>query len=345
MRQYLRSGLARAELGRTYAAVFAAIGLVLVAAGGTPAARAANAPCDPGVPAITSGYGADGPYAMDQASIPNPVFRRQPVTVFFPRGAAGKRPVVFFSHGFGPGVWQAYQDLIRHVVSRGYTVVFSSYPVVGASIDGRYDDLWGGFQAAASKFADRLDLTRVAFVGHSFGGGATPAMARHGIVEQGWGTHGALLLALAPWYSYQTTDAQLRSLPASLVQAQEVYEQDDKNDWRMAIDQYDHAPANARYFFVVRSATLHGCTLTADHSTPGRNVSVVQKQYGVFRAFDALADYALGGNAAAGDSLAAMAHGSPGAAYDPLRLVTAPAPNPNGKYEFPWNSRQNPRMK
>jgi hypothetical protein len=91
-----------------------------------------------------------------------------------------------------------------------------------------------------------MDLTRVAFVGHSFDGGATPAMARHGIVEQGWGSRGALVLELAPWYAYQATDAQLAALPASVVQAQEVYEQDDKNDWRLAIDLYEHAHAGDR---------------------------------------------------------------------------------------------------
>ncbi len=304
---------------------------------------ATGASCDASIPAITAGYGANGSYAKEVQSMANPVFPRQPVDVFLPRGAAGKRPVVFFSHGFGPGVWRAYEDLITHMVSRGYIVVYSSYPVRGASIDQRYDDLWGGFRAAAARYAGRMDLTRVAFVGHSFGGGATPAMARHGIVEQGWGSRGALVLELAPWYAYQATDAQLAALPASVVQAQEVYEQDDKNDWRMAIDLYEHAHAGDRYFFVVQSATVHGCALTSDHSTPGRNASLRQKQYGVFGPFDALADYSLGGSAAARDSLMAMARGKPGAAYDPLRLEAHPAPNPSGKYEFPWSSRQNPR--
>jgi hypothetical protein len=162
-------------------------------------------------------------------------------------------------------------------------------------------------------------------------------------VQHGWGSRGALVLELAPWYSYEATDAQLHALPPSVVHAQEVYDRDDKNDWRMAIDLFDHESATEKYFLVVHSASVNGCTLTADHSTPGRNTSLRQKQYGVFRPFDALADYAFTGSAAARDSVIAMTRPAGGAGYSPLSIEPNPLPMPGGKYEFPWTSRENPR--
>ncbi|HET7394959.1 MAG TPA: hypothetical protein VFK12_00825 [Gammaproteobacteria bacterium] len=300
--------------------------------------------CDQQIPAIVSGYGVDGPYTPDIQTIPNPGFSRKPVQVFFPTGANGKRPVIFFSHGFGPGKWSTYADLIKHMVSRGYIVVFSSYPEAFTSNEGRYSSLWQGFQAAADQFSDRMDLTRVGFVGHSFGGGATPAMAYQGIVQRGWGKQGAFLMELAPWYAYQISNAQLQAFPADVLQLIEVYDRDDTNDHRMAIDIYDNSPMRNRYYFMVRSMTADGCAITADHATPGRNVSLRQKQYAVFRPLDALADAAFSGSASALSALSDMASSTAG--YQPLTLETRPtAVEPENHYKNPWSSDKNPRAR
>ena len=298
--------------------------------------------CDPQVPAIASGYGADGPYKADMQSVGNPGFERKPVLVFLPQGASGKRPVIFFSHGYGPGDWDTYGALIDHMVSLGYVVVFSSYPMVMFTEEGRYDSLWKGFQAAADRYADHMDLSRVGFVGHSFGGGATPAMAYKGIVQQGWGKQGAFLMELAPWYSFQISDVQLQQFPAGVLQATQVYDKDSVNDHRMAIDIYSHTHVTAQYFFMVHSAEVNGCAFTADHATPGTNASLRQKQYAVFRPFDALADAAFNVSAAARAALAAM--GAPAMGYQPLTLETAPTPDqPESYYKYPWSDDKNPR--
>jgi len=300
--------------------------------------------CDALVPALASGYGADGPYAMDQQSVDNPAYGRKPVEVFLPRGAAGKQPVVFFSHGFGPGEWQTYADLIRHMVSRGYIVVFSSYPELRASNEERYAALWAGFEAAAAVDGARMDLSRVGFAGHSFGGGATPAMAYKGLVQQGWGRQGAFLLELAPWYSYGISTAQLQALPADAVQLTETYDQDSVNDHRMGIDLYDSAQLPSRYYLMVRSLTVDGCTLTSEHDTPGRSPSLRLKQYAVFRPFDALADYAFTGSAAAHSALVAMGSAADTGAYQPLQAEAAPQPvEPEGHYKWAWSDPKNPR--
>ena len=303
--------------------------------------EATSTACDPLIPAIASGYGADGPYKLDIESLDNPAFRK-PVQVFFPAGATGKRPVIFFSHGYGPGDWDSYKDLITHMVSVGDVVVFSGYPMIRATDDERYEDLWQGFKAAADKYAERMDLSRVAFVGHSFGGGATPAMAYKGLVQQGWGRQGAFLMELAPWYAFQITDVEMQQYPAGTLQMVEVYDKDDTNDHRMGIDLYKSSKLAGDYFVMVHSGKVGGCDLTADHSTPGQNPSLRQKQYAVFRPFDMLAGAVFDGSTAARQALSAL--GSTGGAYQPLSLVTSPVPDqPESYYRNPWSDPKNPR--
>ena len=292
------------------------------------------------IPKITAGYGADGPFKMQMQTVDNPAFARKPVDVFLPQGADGKRPVVFFSHGYGPGNWEINAGLVRHVVSRGYILVFSSYPMIGVDMDTRYDDLWAGFQAAVDKYGDRMDLTHVAFVGHSFGGGATPSMAYHGIVEKGWGSNGAFLFELAPWYAYQASDAKLAQLPRSVIHGVEVYDKDTKNDHRMAIDLYANVRVDEKYYFLVHSED----GITADHATPGRNPSERQREYAVYRPFDAIAADAFDHSADARAALSTMGTSPSSSPYQPLDLVSRPSPvQPESYYDNPWSSHKNLR--
>ena len=302
----------------------------------------ASAACDPQIPALTQGYGADGPYRADQESVDNPGFHRKAVLVFLPKQAAGKRPVIFFSHGYGPGDWGTYKDLITHMVSLGDVVVFGSYPALLASDQDRYDALWQGFQAAAAKYLDRMDLTRVGFLGHSFGGGATPAMAYRGLVQQGWGKQGAFLMELAPWYAFDVSDAQLRQYPAHALHVVEVYDQDTVNDHRMAIDLLTHIPLATDDYLMVHSVAMRDCALTADHATPGRNPSLRQKQYAVFRPLDMLMDAAFSGSAAAKSVLETLGTSQYG--YQPVSRIAAPGPDhPESDYRYPWSDATNPR--
>ncbi|MBX3483472.1 hypothetical protein [Phenylobacterium sp.] len=291
---------------------------------------------------IAAGYGADGAYGVETEQLANPGDAGDEMTIYFPKGATAPSPVVFFAHGFGLGLASTYADVIRHMVSTGHIVVFSTYPMRGVTVDQRYDSLWQGFAAAAARFGGRMDLSRVAFVGHSFGGGAVPAMAYEGLVEKGWGKNGAFLMALAPWYSYQITDAKVAALPAQAVQFIEVYDDDDVNDHRMAIDLYKASRATDRFYALVASDAA--CGFEADHATPGRNPSALQKQYAVSRPFDALADWVFNGNPAARTALDRM--GDPGPGYRPLRRVVAPEPgHPEDAYRYRWTNPQNPRSR
>ncbi|MFA4915455.1 MAG: hypothetical protein WC560_02135 [Syntrophales bacterium] len=303
--------------------------------------------CDGLIPEIKEGYGADGPYNMDIRTISNPLWNGEQISVFFPKGAIGQLPVILFSHAFGASDWKrAYIPFMRHMVSRGWIVVFSPYQTVGASFDERYATLWKGFDLAVQNFGNQMDLTRVGFVGHSFGGGATPAMAYKGLVKKGWGKKGAFIYILAPWYSFQISSEELRQLPSNVVMIMQVYDKDVTNDHRMALDIYRNVqlPNNQKHFQVVRSDNINGCEIVADHATPSRNPSLRLKQYSVFKTFDAVADYVFNGKTEGNQAISRTNLPSEKGSYQPLLIESNPKPQASQKsYQFPWDNNKNPR--
>ncbi|HDK17602.1 MAG TPA: alpha/beta hydrolase [Nitrospirae bacterium] len=306
-----------------------------------------NSACDDLIPKITKGYGSNGPYDMDIKTISNPLWKRKKISVFFPKGVSDQRPVIFFSHGFGGTDWKyAYAPFIRHMVSRGYIVIFSPYQTLRATSDERYATLWNGFELAVQQFGSQMDLTRVGFVGHSFGGGATPAMAIKGLVDKGWGKKSAFMYMLAPWYSLQITSDKLRQLPGHVVLIVQVYDKDDMNDHRMAIDIFRNIqlPDKQKHFMVVRSENINGCEIVADHATPSRNPSLSLKQYGLFKPFDAVADYVFNGNSEGNKVISDISSTSEKGVYQPVYIEDNPEPLiPQKNYRFPWNDKKNVR--
>lgn len=315
------------------------------------------------VPAPTDAYGRAGAYAVTTETLPSPRWEGQVVTVFFPQGAEGKRPVWFFSHGFGGSDVAHYRELLTHLASHGAVVVFSPYP---ASEGGRpadaYATLHDGFVAAAERFADRMDLSRVGFGGHSYGGGATPSIALRGVRERGWGSAGLALFILAPWYSYQLTDADLASFPAYTQAVVQVYEDDAINDHRMAIDLFTRLalPAASKDYLMVRSDRIEGYNYPASHRVPtggsrpdsGVTAFDALDAWGVLRIAQALTASALGGDEAAravalGDGGAEQVRMGATAAGRALRTMEATdRPTPlfaEGRYAFGWSRPANPR--
>lgn len=304
--------------------------------------------CDNLIPGISGGYGSEGPYDMGVKTVSNPLWKGKQVAVFFPKGASGQRPVMFFSHGFGATDWKHYYtQLIRHMVSRGNIVIYSPYKTIGASFDERYAILWNGFELAVDGYGDKMDLTRVGFVGHSFGGGATPAMAYKGLVGKGWGKNGAFMYIMAPWYVFQITPEQLRQFPKSTVMVMQIFDKDEVNDHRMAIDIYRNLslPKDNKHFLVVRSEKINGCDIVADHATPNRNPSLRIKQYGIFFPLDAFYDLSINGNSHGNDVISVSRLTSEKAGYQPIGKETDPAPKVAEKnYKYPWNKKINPRL-
>jgi len=271
----------------------------------------AQAPAQP-----TAGYGADGTFTATSTSFASthPSGIGLNVTFYRPTQATGPVPTVFLSHGYGGFIPDAYIELMTHIVSRGYAVVFSPYPAFptptnAAIVEGFYDVLWAGFEEAVRRYPQFIDTTRLAFIGHSLGGGATPWVTYKAMVEKGWASQGAAFMPMAPWYSFRMTDAQFAALPGHLKAIVQIYADDATCDHRMGQDQYKAlttVPDSNKALLVVYADSNNGVTLRADHYVPNGtrtplNLGITDALdfYAIYRIFDALADLAFANSAAA----------------------------------------------
>lgn len=262
--------------------------------------------CNAVIAPPTTGYGSLGPYSVASESMPHPNWSGQSVYVFYPEGVNEPAPTVFFSHALNASNPDIYSALIENIVSQGYVLVYSPYPGQrdgqGATVGSRYNTLRSGFEAVVQSYGDLIDTTQVGFVGHSFGGGATPGIAYNGLLEKGWGSNGAFIFIMAPWYSTEISLAQLRQIPESTKVVVQVYEEDNINDHRIAIDLFRELNVSEKQYILLESDRSFGeCSLIANHGVPasigreGPRVNALD-YYGVFRVVDALADYTFTGN-------------------------------------------------
>ncbi len=253
------------------------------------------------VPRITSGFGADGTFAVDTlrfpasgwegaASTPN-------VEVYYPRGSTTPRPTMLFAHGFGGYDPRYYGELLRNVVSHGYVAVFVPYPI-SINLAGLYRTLDSGFAEAVRRFPAVIDSTRIGFAGHSFGAGAIPSLAFKAFTTRRWGANGKFLFPMAPWYALETTQEQLRSFPSDTKLLMQTYADDATNDHRMAMDIFINIniPNAEKDFITVFADTVQGYSYTAGHQlctiqTPTGGVFDAYDYYAVFRPLDALMQY------------------------------------------------------
>ncbi|MBI1763741.1 MAG: hypothetical protein HYR56_20130 [Acidobacteria bacterium] len=265
------------------------------------------------IPPIATGYGAEGTFTVLDERFASPLFPAENVHVFLPAERSSLAPVIFFAPGFSVTDPASYRPLINHIVSRGYAVVFSPFQIIagdGSVYEKRYDTIFAGYEEAVRRYGMFFDLTRVAFIGHSFGGGASFAMLQRGAVGKGWGSRGVFLFAMAPWYVYEITTKQLLDFPSHAKLLVQVYDADTVNDHRIAKEVFERTdlPASEKDFVLLRSDQQQGVTLDAAHGTPSGQTPNALDYYGIWRLFDALADYAFNGAAAGKD--VALGNGS-----------------------------------
>jgi hypothetical protein len=313
------------------------------------------------VPPIAAGYGADGSYEVESDSLPHPRWPGHSVYVFRPADSGRKYPAILFSHGYNKSSPFVYQPLINHLVSRGNVVIFSPFRDFNGDPDQhrKYAMLFDGFCFAVRHYQSIIDTTTMGFAGHSFGGGATPAIAWKAIRENRWGTRAAFMFVMAPWYSYEITPGQLAEFPAHVKLVVEVFGDDRMNDFRMAEDVFKHLSIDKdeKEFVVVNSDSGAGYVFRATHSTPKgawdpRGAEDGLDYFGVWKIFDALEDYSLTGSPAA--KKAALGHGSQeqifmgtwldGKPVKPLTVLKNPdIQRPGEGFVFSWDNAINPR--
>ena len=249
---------------------------------------------------IQSGYGANGTFEVTDEKFPSPLYDSENVHVFRPAGATAPTPVIFFAPGFANNDPREYEPLINHVVSRGCALVYAPFQIVSGDITlhkKRYDTIFAGFEEAVNRYGSSFDLTRVGYVGHSYGGSAILNLSFRGL-ERGWGKDGLFLFVMAPWYYYEMSLSQFVNFPQHAKVIVQVYEQDGVCDHRIGKEIFEriNLPASEKDFVMLMREERLGYKLEADHGTPSGSGQDAHDYYGIYRLLDALADYAFAGN-------------------------------------------------
>ena len=304
---------------------------------------------DPNFQKPKTGYGADGTHTVGTVSFPNPSFPSKNIEVYYPSDIVGKVPTIFYNHAFGGNISSHISGMLEFVAKKGYAIVFVPYQTVGETIPERYDNLLNGFRLAARKYPNIIDTTKVGFLGHSFGGGATYGNAYKCFTENNWGQNGRFIYALAQWYSFNITQAQLQAFPANTKLLVQVYDDDVTNDHRMAVDIFKNIsiPNAEKDFILMKSDTIKGYVYAADHVVPNSVAFDALDYYGYYRLLDALCDYTFNGSAAGKD--VALGNGSTNQVTMPTGLKKLEeTDNPltkysENKYQFPCSDNMNLR--
>lgn len=240
--------------------------------------------------------------------------------------------------------------LFTFMAKKGYAIVFVPYQTNGVSVENRYENLLAGFRKAARDYPDIIDTTRVGFMGHSFGGGASFATAYRCFTDNGWGQNGRFIHSSAPWYSYNISQAEMQSFPADTKLIVEVYDDDTVNDHRMAADVFTaiNIPVAEKDFIKVKTDTLNGYVYSTGHDLPTTYAGFdAMDYYAYFRLVDALCDYTFTGSLAGKD--VALGNGSAAQVTMPtglqnLEQTDAPVVTyEESRYGFPCSAVANPR--
>ncbi|WP_348825310.1 alpha/beta hydrolase [Flavobacterium aestuarii] len=302
-----------------------------------------------------NGYGSDGTYTVAKISFPSPMYSGKNVEIFYPKGITSPRPTIFYSHPFG-GEESSYNiGLYEFIAKKGYVVVFAPYPTTGVTVDERYITLWESFKKAVTNYPNIIDTSKVGFMGHSFGGGASFTLAHKAFIDEGWGQNGRFIFTMAQWYAHQITQEDLQDFPANTKLITQVYDDDVTNDHRLAIDIFKNIaiPDSEKDFILIKKSVLPAYTYTAEHNLPNTQSAYdAYDYYGIYRLLDALIDYSFNGSAAGKKT--ALGNGSAeqitmpsynGQALSSLEVTDNPAPlYPQSKYLFPCNNANNPRI-
>lgn len=306
---------------------------------------------DPNVGKPVSGYGSDGTYTVAAESFNNVNFNGENIVIYHPQEITTPVPTIFYSHGYGGNNPNNIKGLTDFVAKKGYALVFVPYQTFGVTVLDRYENLLQGFRKAARDYPGIIDTTRAAFMGHSFGGGASFGNAFKCFTENNWGSNGRFIYVSAQWYSYNITQNQLQNFPADVKLITEIYESDSTNDHRLAADIFRNISISnsEKDFLILRRDTVNGYIYPADHNTPNTTIALnAHDYYGIYRILDALADYTWNGNQSA--KTVCLGNGASVQVTLPGGLkpmVQTDAPNitrPMNSYQFPCDSTINLRI-
>jgi acetyl esterase/lipase len=314
---------------------------------------------------IVAGYGTEGAFTVKKNTINNPLSKESPTLVFSPVEKENS-PLLILLHGYSGQDYRYFEPLITHVVSKGYTVIYPIYPLFPLvnsekQVLEKYTIVKAGIEEFIKHKKSTIDTSRVAVMGQSFGGGMVPSVAYMMFNDKLWGGNGAFMYMTAPWYSYDITQKQLQSYPKNVKLIMEIFDDDVTNDHQMAVDLFTSItiPAQEKDFITLYSDSYNGIKMNANHFVPyGVNYIYGEQNlldyYGIYKIFDAMADYAFNGNVSAKNS--ALGNGSKEQIYmgewstdkpvRPCSVTDAPkAHHSEFSYLYSWDNELNPRKK
>jgi len=153
--------------------------------------------------------GSDGPCGAARRAVPNPAQPDLPVNISEPTGSGApftggscsdaSRPVILLGHGIGASSPTVYAALVTHLVGQGFVVIEPGY-AGGFDQPQQYRAENEGFVAGVAA-SPRVDVSRLGFVGHSWGAGMVPAMMQ-AAAARGWGTAATWAVQMAPAWEF-----------------------------------------------------------------------------------------------------------------------------------------------
>lgn len=302
------------------------------------------------IPKPTNGYGSDGNYTIAVQSFSNTNYPSEDIKIYYPSEITSSVPTLFYSHGHGGSNPLHVNGLLNFFAKKGYAIVFVPYQTTGVSVNERYVNLLEGFRKAGRDYPTIIDTTRVGFLGHSFGGGATIGISYKCFTENNWGQNGRFICPSAQWYSFNITQTELQSFPLDTKMLTFVYDSDTVNDFRMAGEVFSNIniPNSEKDFIRVLPSTITGYDYTAGHNMPTTYAAFdALDYYAYYRLIEALCDYTFNGSLTGKD--VALGNGSvnqitmPAGMTNVFQTDTPVAVYPESIYSFPCSVLANPR--
>ncbi len=164
-----------------------------------------------GTPKTQKDYSELGDYSVSR--YPEEGLKDNYVVYYPTDGITADMPVVLFLEGGGsaPKI-DDYSGIMRFMASQGYFVV-------GSESGNSYDSSFATniFEKAlnTAKDAHNLNISKLAVMGHSQGGGQAFYTMKH-FRDKGYGDNGSLVISIDGWFAFSMNQADLKSLDSAV---------------------------------------------------------------------------------------------------------------------------------
>ncbi len=254
-------------------------------------------------------FGKAGDYtiAVDSFATDTIVTRTYYSHIFYPKELKKSAPTVFFYPKYNTTGPEEYLHLIEHIVSRGFALIFpASLPLrfTENNIKEKSTNV-NFFKQRVAPYKEIIDTTRIGFLGHNFGAGMLPSLARKVSIEMKWGKEALFLYLMSPWYFYEMTERELSVYPQQAYLLMQVFDEDNVNDPKIAAELFNSIgiPPQKKEFIIVHGTNSKGMfnKIKANNLVPLSGNTFLGKEdildtMAIFSSFDIISQAALNQN-------------------------------------------------